>query len=109
MATAAVVRASVFEGDSVKRASVKTPEYRGERWRALSVRQARLVDAIAARILPTTDRPGAAEAGAVFYVDRALAEAYPDLLPFYARGLRAVDQYAKGRFGDSFLKLSDEQ
>ena len=34
-------------------------EYRGERLQALSVRQAQLVDAIAARILPTTDTPGA--------------------------------------------------
>ena len=51
-------------------------EYRGERLQSLTLRQARFVDAIAARILPTTDTPGAVEAGAVFYIDRALAEPY---------------------------------
>lgn len=84
-------------------------EYRGEVLRALTTRQARLIDAIAARIFPTTDTPGAVEAGAVFYVDRALADAYPELLPFYARGLRAVDKYAKEHFGGSFLKLTEDQ
>jgi gluconate 2-dehydrogenase gamma chain len=117
-------------------------EYRGERLHALTARQARLIDAIAARIFPATDpstqapalaggscsgfrpqgvlegatglpvglhTPGAVEAGAVFYVDRALADAYPDLLPFYARGLRALDKHAKKQFDGSFLKLSEDQ
>jgi gluconate 2-dehydrogenase gamma chain len=76
---------------------------------ALTTRQARLIDAIAGRIFPTTETPGAVEAGAVFYLDRALTEAYPELLPFYARGLRAVDKHAKGKFGATFLKLGAEQ
>lgn len=84
-------------------------EYRGERLHALALRQARLIDAIAARILPTTETPGAVEAGAVFYLDRALADVYPELLPFYARGLQAVDKHAKGRFGAAFVKLGAEQ
>lgn len=87
----------------------KKAEHRGEVLRALTTRQARLIDAIAARIFPTTDTPGAVEAGAVFYVDRTLAEAYPELLPFYARGLGALDKYAKKQFGGSFLKLSENQ
>ena len=84
-------------------------EYRGERLRAFSMRQARLVDAIAARILPTTDTPGAVEAGAVFYIDRALAGPYPQLLSRYTRGLRALSKYAKARFGASFEKLDGER
>jgi gluconate 2-dehydrogenase gamma chain len=84
-------------------------EYRGERLHALTLRQARLIDAIAARIFPTTETPGAVEAGAVFYLDRALADAYPGLLPVYARGLRAVDKHAKKQFGGSFLKLSEDR
>src|SRR5262245_24144597 len=82
-------------------------EYRGERLQALTVRQARFIDAIAARILPTTDTPGAVEAGAVFYIDRALAGPYPHLLSRYARGLRALSRYSKERFGATFEKLSD--
>ena len=93
----------------MKLKSQSSKEYRGERLQALSVRQARLVDAIAARLLPTTDTPGAVEAGAVFYIDRALARPYPHLLSRYTRGLRALSKHAKGRFGASFEELNGEQ
>ena len=84
-------------------------EYRGERLHSLTLRQARFIDAIAARILPTTNTPGAVEAGAVFYIDRVLAEAYPHLRSRYMRVLGALNQYAKARFGTFFEKLSGEQ
>jgi gluconate 2-dehydrogenase gamma chain len=93
----------------VKMKSQSSREYRGECLQSLTIRQARFIDAIAARILPTTDTPGAVEAGAVFYIDRALAGPYPHLRSRYARGLRALNQYAKARFGISFEKLSGEQ
>src|SRR5262245_18895431 len=89
--------------------SQSSREYRGKRLQALTVRQARFIDAIGARILPTTDTPGAVEAGAVFYIDRALAGPYPHLLSRYARGLRALDAHAKRQFGAAFEKLTDEQ
>jgi gluconate 2-dehydrogenase gamma chain len=38
----------------------------------LGVEEAREVEAIAARIVPTTDTPGAREAGVVYFIDRAL-------------------------------------
>jgi gluconate 2-dehydrogenase gamma chain len=84
-------------------------EDRGERLQALSLKQARFVDAIAARIFPTTDTPGAVEAGAVFYIDRALAGAYAHLRSQYARALRALDKAARGKFGAAFVKLGGEQ
>ena len=83
--------------------------YRGERLQALTLRQARFVDAIAARIFPTTDTPGAVEAGAVFYIDRALAGPYANSRSQYARALRALDKDSKGRFGAAFVKLNGEQ
>ena len=89
--------------------SQSSREYRGKRLQALTVRQARFIDAIGARILPTTDTPGAVEAGAVFYMDRALTGPYPHLLPRYARGLRALDAHAKRQFGAAFEKLNDVQ
>jgi gluconate 2-dehydrogenase gamma chain len=89
--------------------SQSSREFRGERLQALSVCQARLVDAIAARILPTTDTPGAVEAGAVFYIDGALAGPYASWLSQYTRGLRALDKYAKTKFGASFEKLSEDR
>ncbi len=84
-------------------------EYRGERLKALTLRQARLVDTVAARIFPTTDTPGAVEAGTVFYIDRALAGPYARWLPRYVRGFRALNRYAKRQFGASFEKLSGAQ
>jgi gluconate 2-dehydrogenase gamma chain len=93
----------------MKLKSQSSREYRGERLQALTVRQARFIDAIAGRTLPATDTPGAVEAGAVFYIDRALAGPYPHLLARYARGLRALDKHAKRQFGASFEKLSGEQ
>jgi gluconate 2-dehydrogenase gamma chain len=84
-------------------------QYRGERLQALTPTQARFVDAVAARIFPTTDTPGAVEAGAVFYIDRALAGPYALWLSRYGRGLRALNLYAKKQFGKSFEKLTGEQ
>jgi gluconate 2-dehydrogenase gamma chain len=93
----------------VKMKSQSPREYRGECLQSLTIRQARFVDAIAGRILPTTDTPGAIEAGAVFYIDRALTGPYPHLRSRYTRGLRALNQYARWKFGKFFEKLSGEQ
>ena len=76
---------------------------------ALTGRQAALVEAAAARIFPTTDTPGATEAGVVTYVDRALADVYPELLPLYRGGCRALASEAKRRFNADFLRLTAEQ
>lgn len=67
---------------------------------------AALLEAAAARIFPTTATPGATEAGAVDYIKRLLAEAYPELMPLYRSGCRALNRHAKRRFGASFLSIS---
>ena len=81
--------------------------FREPRLQALTPRQARLVEAIAGRILPTTDTPGAIEAGALYYIDRA--RVYRPLRPRYRRGLRAIEKHAKAKFGAAFLKLSESE
>jgi gluconate 2-dehydrogenase gamma chain len=68
-----------------------------------------LLEAVADRIFPVTDTPGAVEIGAVAYIENALASAYVALVPLYRAGLRAVDQHAKGRFGARFRKLNAAQ
>lgn len=83
--------------------------YRAQELRALSKAQAQTIDAIAARILPTTDTPGAIEAGAVFYIDQALAGPYPELRPYYAKALRALDRHAKEKFTTAFVRLTHPQ
>lgn len=52
-----------------------------------SAEQAAEIDAISARIIPTTDTPGAREAGVVFFIDRALVTFAKDNQKTYAAGL----------------------
>jgi len=49
--------------------------------------QAVEIDAITARIIPTTDTPGAREAGAVYFIDRALMTFAVDQQKDYREGL----------------------
>ena len=74
-----------------------------------SEHEARTVDAIAARILPgTEDDPGAREAGATIYVDRALSGFLRELQTFYRRALRRLDDYSTERYGSRFAELGDD-
>ena len=76
---------------------------------ALVPRHASLVEAAAARIFPTTATPGASEAGVISYVQRALTDAYPEFVPLYRAGCRALDRHARTRFGLGFLRVDDAQ
>jgi gluconate 2-dehydrogenase gamma chain len=73
----------------------------------LTVHEERTLTAIAERIFPASDTPGAVEAGAVQYILIALRGAYASQLPFYRSGLRAVNRRARERFGGRFAALSD--
>lgn len=55
-----------------------------------SSEQAAEVGAVSARIIPTTDTPGAREAGVVFFIDRALVTFAKDNQKVYAEGLPAL-------------------
>lgn len=52
----------------------------GAAFETLTAAEAREIIAVAARILPTTDTPGATEAGAVYFFDKALGSFYADQL-----------------------------
>ncbi len=77
--------------------------------KALTRTEARTLEAIAERIFPKTDTPGAVEAGALDYINLALAGDYAKLLPLYRRGLRAVDRHARRQLGAKFMHLDAEQ
>jgi gluconate 2-dehydrogenase gamma chain len=66
----------------------------------------KLVELIAARIIPTDDEPGATEAGVVNFIDKALANEDKALAPVYAAGLAGVDAVAKKRFQKIFGALA---
>jgi gluconate 2-dehydrogenase gamma chain len=63
-----------------------------------SAEQAAEVDAISARIIPTTDTPGAHEAGVVFFIDRALVTFAKDDQRMYAAGLPELQARTREMF-----------
>ncbi len=67
---------------------------------------AAVVEAAAARIFPTTETPGATEAGVINYIQRLLGEAFPELASLYRSGCRALNRHAKRRFGVGFLRIA---
>jgi gluconate 2-dehydrogenase gamma chain len=66
-----------------------------------------ILDAVVARLIPSDELgPGATEAGAVHYIDRALGGALASSRQAYASGLAALDRYARSSRGDAFARLS---
>ena len=82
---------------------------KGEQFKVLTANQARTLTAIADRIFPRTDTPGAVEAGALSYIDAALGGDYAQSVPLYRQGLRAVDRQARLKFGEVFSMLSEDK
>jgi gluconate 2-dehydrogenase gamma chain len=74
---------------------------------SLTPAEAELLRAIIARIIPADEHgPGALEARADRFIDRALAGALKNQRSTYAAGLAAVDAYAQSAKGSTFAKLS---
>ena len=73
----------------------------------LTAEESNILDAVVARLIPSDDLgPGAKEAGAVHYIDRALGGALASSRQAYASGLAALDKYARSSRGDAFARLS---
>jgi gluconate 2-dehydrogenase gamma chain len=73
----------------------------------LTPAEADTLDAIVARLVPTdATGPGATEAKAARYIDRALGGALAPFRDAYRAGLAAVDAYARASKGAPFAKLS---
>ena len=73
----------------------------------LTAAEADTLNAIVARIIPTDDRgPGASEARAGRYIDRALGGALADSRQAYTAGLAALDGYARSSRRAPFHELS---
>src|SRR3974390_48840 len=92
------------------------------KFQVLTPAQARDVEAIAARIIPTDDLPGAREAGVVYFIDQALKTFANDTVATYQQGLAdlnaatsakyaGVKQFADASLGQQHAllqQLSDE-
>jgi gluconate 2-dehydrogenase gamma chain len=73
----------------------------------LTAAEADILDAVVARLIPTdASGPGATEARAAHYIDRALGGALASSREAYAAGLAALDAYARSSRGSPFAQLS---
>lgn len=73
----------------------------------LTADEAELLQAIAGQLIPTDEHgPGAVEAGAVSYIDRALGGALSSFRSAYRSGLAAFDRYCRSSRGAPFTELS---
>jgi gluconate 2-dehydrogenase gamma chain len=73
----------------------------------LTTDESRVLEAVVARLIPSDAiGPGAAEAHAARYIDRALGGGLASSREAYATGLAALDRYARSLHGRPFVELS---
>ena len=78
----------------------------GASFETLTAAEGETLEAVTARLIPTDEHgPGAAEARAARYVDRALGGALAPSLPAYRAGLAALDRFAETASGGRFARL----
>ena len=71
-----------------------------------NVAEARTLDAVTARVLPSEpDGKGAREACVVTYIDHAVAGYFRDLQGIYQVGLQRLDDCCRATFGRAFADL----
>src|SRR5438093_10283404 len=77
----------------------------------LETAEASVIDAMTSRILPSVDgKPGAHEAGVVYFIDRALATFNADQKKLFAEGIANLNRRAARRWkGASFAALPPAQ
>lgn len=81
-----------------------------EPYEHLTAMESDVLEAMVARIVPTdANGPGAKEARAARYIDRALGGALASSRPRYGTGLAAVDALARSTGGKAFTALSPEE
>src|SRR5215470_561830 len=105
-AAAAVAGAPLPASDAGAQASpAAAPQL--EALETLTAAEADILEAVCARLIPTDENgPGAAEARAAHYIDRALTGPLRASRDAYAAGLAAIDVYAQASKGAAFAKLS---
>jgi gluconate 2-dehydrogenase gamma chain len=81
----------------------------GEPYVNLTAAQAATLEAVVARLIPSDESgPGALEAGAARYIDRALGDALAVSRDVYSLGLAALDAYAERTAGQAFARLGPD-
>ncbi|MGE5647305.1 MAG: gluconate 2-dehydrogenase subunit 3 family protein [Acidobacteriota bacterium] len=78
-------------------------------WNVLTDAEAETLNAMADRIIPPDQDPGAGAAGAARYVDRQLGGPFRKYRRVYREGLAGVDRASQERFGKRFAALAADQ
>jgi gluconate 2-dehydrogenase gamma chain len=108
-AAAAVPIEALARGEFASPAEAAAQAVPATRTRAdnLTAAESDILEAIVARLIPTdATGPGAAEARAAHYIDRALGGALATSRQAYTTGLAALDSYARSSRGAPFARLS---
>jgi len=108
-AAAALSGAPAVEPAMAQTTAAQTPTAppRREALETLTAAEGETLEAIVARLIPSdANSPGAAEARAAHYIDRALAGPLRASRTAYADGLAALDAYAQEKKGTPFAKLA---
>lgn len=112
-AGAAWATADLFEiEDALAFASQQTAANVATATRALTAAQAEVVSALTSRILPAVDgRPGAVQAGALYFIDRALATFNAAQRPLYTDGIADLNRRAQAKVAGAagFTALTSAQ
>ena len=104
---AAVMTSPADRAGAQAPAAAATATLAREPLETLTAAESDVLEAICARLIPTdANGPGAAEARAAHYIDRALGGALRSARQAYASGLAALDRYARSSRGAAFTKLS---
>src|SRR4051794_23022114 len=105
-AAATLTVAPVVES-AVAQPSIPVAAPRREALETLTGAEADILEAVVARLIPSDENgPGATEARAAHYIDRALVGALRSSRAAYAAGLEALDTYAQSKKGAPFARLS---
>lgn len=78
--------------------------------RSLTTKQHELLAVMSEHIIPTTDTPGAQEAGVADFIDAMLTDFYSEeRRQAFLDGLAAVDASAREMHGNAFMKCSSDE
>jgi gluconate 2-dehydrogenase gamma chain len=111
-ASAAWAAADVVEIEEALAWAAQQTTERRQDLAALTAEQAKVLDALASRIIPAIDgRPGALEAGAVSFIDKSLATFNAGQKKLYADGVKDLNRRAaaKSKGATDFAALTPAQ
>ena len=80
----------------------------GEKFQTLAEEEAEELEAIAARIIPTTDTPGAKEAGVIYFMDNVLGDKREKELSLLLQGLIELKASVALSFGVAYFHQLEE-